>query len=298
MAGMGIFGKSFNMGMNISPFLCQSVTDAIRYIYQRMVFDLVNYLDDLATAERWDKADEANKQMGQVLGSSGLKEKETKHWPPNTQMIFLGVHFDTSELILSVTEDRLLEIRDLLGWWLNQESASKKQYQVLLDKLNFISACVKQGRIFVSRIISFMKTLPKFGSYKVPYQVKKDLIWWYKFLPGYNGVSMTAIEEWSQPDEIFAMDACLQGCSGWNSYRQFFRTSFPVDILQKGLYINTLKLLTIIVACKILGDQSTGKRLLVKCDNEASVTVMNSGKSKDYFMQACLPELAFCLCYT
>ncbi len=44
-------------------------------------------------------------------------------------MIFLGVHFDTSELILSVTEDRLLEIRDLLGWWLNQESASKKQFR-------------------------------------------------------------------------------------------------------------------------------------------------------------------------
>ncbi len=47
-----------------------------------MGYDLVNYLDDLATAERWDKADEADKQMGQVLDSSGLEEKETKHWPP------------------------------------------------------------------------------------------------------------------------------------------------------------------------------------------------------------------------
>ncbi len=38
-----------------------------------MGFHLVNYLDDLATAERWDKADETDKRMGQVLGSSGLE---------------------------------------------------------------------------------------------------------------------------------------------------------------------------------------------------------------------------------
>ncbi len=80
--GWKYFDKSLIMGMNISPFLCQAVTDAIRYIYQRMEFDLVNYLDDLSTAERWDKADEADKQMGQVLGSRGLEDKATKHCPP------------------------------------------------------------------------------------------------------------------------------------------------------------------------------------------------------------------------
>ncbi len=74
-------------------------------------------------------------------------------------------------------------------------------------------------------------------------------------------------------DEIFAKDACLKGCGGWNSNRQFFHTSFHVDILQKGLHINALELLTIIVACKIWGHQWAGKLLLVKCDKEASVTV-------------------------
>jgi hypothetical protein len=41
------------------------------------------------------------------------------------------------------------------------------------------------------------------------------------------------------------------------------------------------------------GNQWLGKRIIVKCDNEASVIVMNSGRSKDPFMQACLRELAF-----
>ena len=33
--------------------------------------------------------------------------------------------------------------------------------------------------------------------------VKKDLLWWHRFLPFYNGVSMMLTEEWSEPDEIF-----------------------------------------------------------------------------------------------
>ncbi len=70
------------MGMNISPFLCQSVTDDIRYIYQRMGCDLVNYLDDLAIAERWDRVDEADQQMGQVIGSSGLVKKRDQTLAP------------------------------------------------------------------------------------------------------------------------------------------------------------------------------------------------------------------------
>ena len=36
-----------------------------------------------------------------------------------------------------------------------------------------------------------------------------------------------------------------------------------------------------------------GKKLLIFCDNEASVTVINSGSTKDSFMQNCLRELCF-----
>lgn len=41
------------------------------------------------------------------------------------------------------------------------------------------------------------------------------------------------------------------------------------------------------------GDKFKGKRILIFCDNEASVKVINSGSSKDAFMQNCLRELCF-----
>jgi hypothetical protein len=37
----------------------------------------------------------------------------------------------------------------------------------------------------------------------------------------------------------------------------------------------------------------TGKRILFFCDNEASVQVLNSGHTRDAFMQNCLREICF-----
>ncbi len=50
-------------------------------------------------------------------------------------------------------------------------------------------------------------------------------------------------------------------------------------------------MLTIMVATKVWGPHWKGKRVIVNCDNEASVTVINTGRSKDLFLQACLREL-------
>ncbi len=41
-----------------------------------------------------------------------------------------------------------------------------------------------------------------------------------------------------------------------------------------------------------MGNQWLDKRIIVNCDNEVSVIVMNTGRSNDPFMQACLIELA------
>ncbi len=45
-----------------------------------------------------------------------------------------------------------------------------------------------------------------------------------------------------------------------------YHTTLPEAISKKGLHINGLELLTIVVACMMWGD--TGKRIVVQCDNE------------------------------
>ena len=51
------------------------------------------------------------------------------------------------------------EIQILLRNWLNKETASIKEMQSLLEKLNFIAACVRPGRIFVSRMLKWLTVL-------------------------------------------------------------------------------------------------------------------------------------------
>jgi hypothetical protein len=69
----------------------------------------------------------------------------------------------------------------------------------------------------------------------VTIEIKKDLKWWYEFLPVFNGVSMMAVEEWSYPDTVFSCDACLEGLGGMFE-DQFVHAIFPPFIRAKFAY--------------------------------------------------------------
>ena len=67
------------------------------------------------------------------------------------------------------------------------------------------------------------------------------------------------------------------------SRNQIFHAIFPESIIKLKLHINALELFRIVVAVHIWGGTFQGKKILIFCDNEASVKVINSGSSKDAF---------------
>ena len=64
------------MGLRFSAMCCQRITNAIRHLYQKRGYDLVAYLDDLASAEMPSQADQAYSEMGKVLEEAGLQEQK------------------------------------------------------------------------------------------------------------------------------------------------------------------------------------------------------------------------------
>ena len=86
----------------------------------------------------------------------------------------------------------------LLATWDSWEKREFSVIQSLLGKLNSVAACVRLGRVFISRMLKLLKQLYKENtkSHTIPLYVKKDVIWWYSFLPLYNGVSMMWYEQW------------------------------------------------------------------------------------------------------
>ena len=184
-------------------------------------------------------------------------------------------------------------LEQLLEQWIHKRTATKAALQSLVGKLIFISKCVRQSRIFIARILILLrKVLFNHHHVNLTAEFRKDIAWWRRFLRAYNGVSMISTAQWSSPGEVFTTDACLTGCGGLCG-DQYFHAAFPSFVVQQTLDINCLELLTIIVALKLWGLRWSGLRLTVRCDNEVAVTVLNTGRCWNSFLNSCLRELCY-----
>ena len=190
--GQLYFDTVLPMGLHSAAMACQRVTNAVRYICASQGHSVVNYLDDFAGIAHSDIALAAYNFLGDLLRALHLEESEHKAEPPSTNMTILGVRFDTVSMTMSVTAERLLELTALLSEWASFSVASKAQLQSLVGKLAFVSKCVKQSRIFLSRILAVLRSIP-YGDSRITVRLSddfhRDLAWWRRFLPLYNGVS-------------------------------------------------------------------------------------------------------------
>ena len=110
--------------------------------------------------------------------------------------------------------DRLKEILALLCQWEGKCMATRKEVQSLLGKLVFIASCVRSGRLFISRMLNFLRSMPDEQFVALPVDFYKDVYWWRVFAPIYKGVSVLYLEDWDNLDGVAASDACLTGCGG------------------------------------------------------------------------------------
>ena len=285
-----------SMGCRSAALCCQRLTNAIVFIMFKIGLCVLNYLDDLASAETADKAVFSYNTLGAILEKCGIEEAKNKACPPSTIMTFIGILFNTEKLTMEVTPERLYEIQHLLQTWLDKETASLREIQSLLGKLNFVASCVRPGKIFISRMLKWLKVLIKEAEphkqVSVPDYVRKDILWWKSFLPKYNGISLLWYEEWSEPDAICSSDACLRSCGGFSDGR-YFHTCFPESFLANKYNICILEMFAVIVCLKLWGHGFKGKKIQMFCDNQAVCNVVNAGKAKCPVLQDCLREIAF-----
>jgi len=280
------------MGLRSAAYICQRLTNSVTFICREKGFDLVNYLDDFCGVEVPARAQEAFTQLGELLRYLGIEEAKNKAAIPSTRVAFLGIWFDTEKLTMEVTPERLIEIRQLSQEWLKKKKASVREVQSIIGKLNFVAKCVRPARIFISRMLNFLREMPKKGKSKLPKDFRADIQWWNRYLPNFNGVSVISNEKWSRPDEIIASDACLKGC-GATCGTEYFHEVFPEHVISKDLHINALELMALVVAVTVWADHLRGKRVIVLCDNSATVWVINTGKTRDHAMQGLLRELCY-----
>ena len=55
----------------------------------------------------------------------------------------------------------------------------------------------------------------------------------------------------------------------------------------KNMSIVHLEMINIVLALKVFGPMWKGKRIVIRCDNDAVVKVLSHGRARDPFLAAC-----------
>lgn len=292
--GKFYFDTRCPFGLRSSAMICQRTTKAVVHIFTEQGFLADVYLDDFYDAEYPSLAAQAFSCLGQLFQHLGLDSSPEKDSPPSTSMICLGILVDTAAFTFEVPPSRLDDLQAELKLWQSSTCFTKKQLQSLLGKLSFVTACVKPGRIFMARLLNSLRecTQPARHRYPISASMLSDIQWWLDFLPRFNRVSLIKPSSWDFESLNFSTDACLSG-DGATCQTECISFVFPDCISPDNLHINALELFTIIVSLKHWAPQLRGRKFIIACDNSAAVTVINSTRSKDPFMQRCLRQLWF-----
>ena len=228
--------------------------------------------------------------MVRLLENLGVQEAREKWVGPTRRLNCVGTLVDAENQRLEVLPERQKQLEIELTTWLSKKSCVLKEIQSLVGKLQFICNVVRPGRLFMSRMLDLLHKTGKHDRIRISSEFKKDVLWWLKFMPLFNGSGILWMLHIKQPDKILASDACLQGM-GAVCGREFVKARFPDEWI--GQNIAYLELLAVIVMCKTWSKTLQGKSILIKCDNESICTVFNTGRARDTTLLQLMREMVF-----
>ena len=301
--GMLYFFVSFVWGCRHAGYCGQWVTSAVSFIHARLghektqqLFNILNYADDFAGAEaELARANLSFETLGQLLSDIGLIETESKACPPSQTMVYLGVKFDTNAMCMLVEEDKVTELKFELTKWSKKTVAKKCELQSILGKLLWVSKTVRFSRVFVSRIISEIRKLSTQSSKTtLSYEVRKDFLWWYKYLEVFSGVEL--IPPTTVCQSVLG-DAYPQGAGSWNPVRnEYFSMKFPQYMCSPDTPIHVKEFIVVILCIRQWGENWAGQRIVICCDNDSVCDTCTYQKPSDPSMQKLLREFLYWVC--
>ena len=143
-----------------------------------------------------------------------------------------------------------------------------------------IQKCVKSARFFLNRILDTLRSHVSKDKITLDIDFYRDLNWLKKFLTTFNGKAFFVHRPIQATIEL---NACLKGL-GAVYINQVY--TMPVPQYCQNFSIVHLEMLNILVAVRVWKQSWKNKRVLLKCDNQAVVSVLNSGKTQDLTLAA------------
>ena len=220
-----------------------------------------------------------SKEIFKLFNKLGVPVAPEKVHGPLTCLEFLGITLDSVNMEARLSTEKVLKLRNDIHVFSGRKKCSKRELLSLIGSLSFACKVIVPGRPFLARLISLSCTVKKLH-YKVYLnkQVREDLSSWHMFLRSWNGKNFFLDQYTVQSSDIeFYTDAA--STLGYAAYFQgaWFSLSWEKD--QLNFSMSEMELYPIVVAASVWGTLWAGKRILVHCDNEGTVGIINKGYS-------------------
>lgn len=281
------FAVRLTFGCRSSPRIFDTLSEALCWILLnncKLPF-VLHLLDDFLVVDfphsQPDRCITALKNTFKELGVP-LSEEKTKG--PAKAIEFLGIILDSDLMQASLPLEKLVRIREAIKSAADAESLSKKELLSLLGHFNFATRIIPQGRSFISRLLDLSKTANNLhDNITLDAGCRSDLRFWSRLCDNWNGISFFYNDqiETSATLKFFTDAAPSIGFGGFFN-NQWFADAWPKELQSITLNAHStalLELYPIVVACILWGRRWPRKQILAYCDNEATVKIINKGRS-------------------
>ncbi|XP_052398873.1 uncharacterized protein LOC127946375 [Carassius gibelio] len=225
-----------------------------------------------------------------------LAEEKTKG--PFHVLDFVGITLDSVKMQASLPLDKLERIRGFIRTYSCSPTLTKRYLLSLLGHLNFAMRIIPQGRSFISRLLDLSKTVESMhATVTLDEGCRSDLKFWSKLCNNWNGISFFYDDEIESSVKLqFFTDAAPSVGFGGIFNNQWFAERWPKELKELAPSIQSTALLEIypiVIACLLWADQWSRKSILVFCDNEAAVNIINKGRSSVPFINRFIRRLTW-----
>ena len=276
-------------------------TPGLKTAVPREMHDTSAFLDDSLLMARKGWCAASKQRLFELYERYGLPvemAKDAAEGGVETTKSYLGVLLDALRHELRMSDARMEQILRRLVEVGGKSFLKRDELQSLVGVLSFAAKACPPGRTFLRRMISALRRRGRFV--RLNRGIKADIAWWKRYGTELNGSSLFLAREWLDAEELhFYTDASLDGygaaflVDGKLEYFGGPWSDFGIDGKDGSWHISELEALALVMAVATWGSKLSRRRVVVRVDNEATVTAVNKARCADPGMMVCMRELFF-----
>lgn len=304
-----LFDTRISFGLRCAPYIFTNIGNFIVNCMSRKGYTVINYIDDFwVQGTDFDTCQLAQLELIVLLGRLGFSVAWEKCTSPSQHCIYLGLLFDSSNMSISLPNDKLESLHSEMEFFDDKKRATKKQIRRLAGVLSHCARVVRGGRTFSRRVLDLLKGLRE-GNPRIYLNdsFREDIKWWRSWARVFNGICPIIKYNYGHSNCVYS-DASFNGFGiafGTDWVAGYFNSyAFPVDLdtlrhshhwcnvfIEGDLNINVLELVPILVAARWYGPSWTNFHIVCFSDNTQVVSALNKGVSSNPISMMILREL-------